>query len=149
MRTSDLIGAWTLESFIGRSSAGEERRPFGDDPVGHILYAASGHMAVVMARRDRPRFASGDFAGGTDAEIRKAYAGLEAYTGTFALDAAAGTVTHHLEVARYPNWEGVAQLRHARLVGDRLELSTPPIRAGGRDWVYSLVWRRAAAAPAG
>lgn len=149
MQASDLIGAWTVESFVGRSSSGEERRPFGDDPVGHILYSASGHMAVVMARRGRPHFASSDFAGGTDAEIRKAYAGLEAYTGTFSVDAAAGTVTHQLEVARYPNWDGVAQLRYARQVGDRLELSTPPMRAGGRDWVYTLVWRRAAPAATG
>ena len=47
---------------------------------------------------DRPAFAGSDRLGGTDAEVRSAFEGYHAYFGRFMVDAAAGTVTHHIEV---------------------------------------------------
>jgi hypothetical protein len=143
MNVEDLIGTWMLETFNGRSSAGAERRPFGDKPHGQLVYSADGYMSVVLSRDDRPRFAATDFAGGSAEEIRKAYAGFEAYAGRFELDAARGVVKHHLAVCRYPNWEGGTQVRQARIEGDRLHLATPPMPVRGDQWVYTLTWRRA------
>jgi hypothetical protein len=91
----------------------------------------------------RPKFASGDLRGGTAEEIGRAFLGFEAYAGPFELDAASGTVTHHAEVARFPNWEGTAQVRYARLVDGKLFLDTPPMPALGEDWIVSLSWHRA------
>ncbi len=59
------------------------------------------------------------------------------------LDAAAGTVTHHIIAARFPNWEGTSQVRHVELDADRLEIRSQPILVEGTTWTFSLVWERA------
>jgi hypothetical protein len=41
------------------------------------------------------------------------------------VDAAAGTVTHHVEGAWFPNFEGGDVVRACHLDGDRLELGGP------------------------
>ena len=143
MNVADLIGTWNLETFTARNSSGEERQGYGDAPRGQLIYTADGYMSVVLSRGDRAHFANDDLAGGSAEEIRKAYVGMEAYAGPFELDSARGIVTHHLTVCRYPNWEGGKQVRHARLDGDRLLLSTPPMTVRGAAWVYTITWRRA------
>lgn len=57
------------------------------------------------------------------------FEGLDAYAGTYEFDEVTGTVTHYATVARFPNWEGTAQVRYAKLVAGILHLSTPPIKS--------------------
>lgn len=142
MSHPDLAGTWSLLSFTAKSSAGDERHPHGTSPLGQLIYTADGDMSVVLSRSNRPKFASSDLVGGTPEEIRQAFEGLEAYAGTYEVDAARGTVVHRLAVCRFPNWEGGAQLRHFALDGNRLLLSTPPMTARGAEWVYTLTWQR-------
>src|SRR4051794_26639438 len=144
MRSEDLLGTWSLESFVARSPTSEVF-PLGPSPHGLITYSSTGYMAAVLMASDRPKFASGDFRGGTLEEIRQAFEGFDAYAGQYELDEEQGTVTHHAEVARFPNWEGTSQLRYARLIDGCLHLSTPPMLAKGQQWVSTLVWRRAGA----
>ena len=51
---------------------------------------------------------------------------------------------HHIEVARFPNWEHTTQVRHAKLVENKLQLSSPQIFALGKVWVTTLTWHRLA-----
>ncbi|MCK9284356.1 MAG: lipocalin-like domain-containing protein [Rhodocyclaceae bacterium] len=139
---AELIGTWTLVSYVASGSGGEERYPHGRMPQGQLIYTAEGDMAVMLMRRGRPKFAADDLVGGSADELRSAFEGFEAYTGTFDVDSVAGCVRHHLDVCRFPNWEGGTQLRHFKLSGERLELSTPPITARGREWIYTLLWQR-------
>lgn len=143
MTDHKLVGTWMLESFEGRSSSGKERSSYGSNPVGQLIYTSDGHMSAVLSRRNRPKFASEDLVGGTTEELKFAFEGFEAYAGTYKIDVKGGTVTHRLEVCRYPNWEGSSQLRHFTLTDDRLLLSTPPMIARGLEWVYTISWRRA------
>jgi hypothetical protein len=143
MHIEDLLGVWSLESCIAKSADGAEMLPFGESPRGMLIYTASRRMSAVLMRRGRPRFGSGDLRGGTPEEIGEAFHGFDAYAGTFELDAPSGTLVHHAEVARFPNWEDRAQTRFARLVDGKLYLDTPPLPVFGQDWVVSLVWRRA------
>ena len=97
---------------------------------------------------DRPRFASGDRARGTDAEIRAAFIGSFAYYGTYEVSAAQDRITHHVAGASFPNWAGTDLVRGYRLERDsagrdRLLLTTPPTTVGGRRLATRLVWRRA------
>ena len=78
----------------------------------------------------------------TDAEVRAAYDGYLAYWGTFDLDAARGTVTHHVRGSLYPNWVGQDQVRAYSLEGRRLTLRTPPMKQRGREVVGLLTWER-------
>jgi hypothetical protein len=92
---------------------------------------------------ERPQFAAGDLTRGSDAEVRAAMAGYIAYYGTYTLDLSRGVVTHHVQGALFPNWVGGDQVRHFRLDGDRLTITTPPIRIAGEESTTALVWERA------
>jgi hypothetical protein len=98
-------------------------------------------MSVMMMRLGRPPFASGDLRRGTDAEVRVAFDGFISYFGTYTIDSAKHTITHHLQGASYPNWVGGDQVRQYKLDGTtwRLEFTCGPSSAP-RDrspWVTS------------
>lgn len=136
-----LVGTWRLVSFESRS-AGEIRYPMGRAAAGQLNYDEMGNVSAHIMDPSRPAFASGDRAAGTDDEVRKAFVGYLAYYGTYDLDETKRTVTHHITGASFPNWIGVDQVRLYRLDGDRLTITTPPIRAGGEDLITVLVWER-------
>ncbi len=100
-------------------------------------------MSAIVARADMAAFASDDLRSGTDAEVRAAFEGFLGYFGTYSVDWAAGTVTHHVRSASFPNWAGTEQVRYFRAEGRRLALSAPPIGVGGRQVTATLVWERA------
>ena len=67
-----------------------------------------------------------------------------AYAGTFEVNEAAGTVTHHMAVSLFPGWVGDGQVRVVELDGDRLVLrSAAPLMSGGRLVTMRLSWERA------
>jgi len=90
----------------------------------------------------RHAFASDDSGSGTDAEVRAAFEGHTSYFGTYTIDPSAGTVTHHVRGASYPNWMGHDQTRRYRFDGSHLVLSTPPILFHGESLEYILTWER-------
>jgi len=139
---SALVGAWHLVSFESRTTGGEIRHPLGRAPTGQLIYDADGHMSAHLMDPERPRFAAGDLTQGSDAEVRAAMAGYIAYYGTYTLEQSRGVVTHHVQGALFPNWVGGDQVRHFRMDGDRLTISTPTIRIGSEDSTTVLVWER-------
>lgn len=138
----ELVGRWRLVSCESRDSARVILYPFGEHPVGQILYDARGNMWTVLMKPERPRFASEDRRRGTDAEVRAAFEGFDAYFGTYSVDTAKGTVTHHVTGAAYPNWVGGDQLRYYKLERTQLVLSTPPFQLGGQLLTTVCVWQR-------
>jgi hypothetical protein len=143
MTREKFIGAWKLVSAEYRRKDGGVIEYLGEKPLGMLVYTADGHMSVHLERRDRPMFATDDRLGGTPEEIRAAFQGYLGYYGTFAVDEAQGTVTHHLEACSFPNWNGVDQKRFYQLAGDHLMLRTPPLLIKGEQVEGHLVWRRA------
>ena len=138
-----LVGSYRLESWeVRRPDDGTTFHPMGSEPVGRISYDADGHMAVQVMRPGRTEFTSGDLFDASTDELEEAWAGFVAYAGSWSLDVDAGTVTHDIEISSFPNWVGDQQVRFIALDGDRLELSTAPIRLGGGETVSSLVWHR-------
>ena len=145
---SSVVGTWELVAFESRDSAsGAIAHPLGPHPRGILVYDGR-RVAAQLLDPDRPRFASGDRARGTDAEIRAAFAGSFAYYGTYEVSAAEGRITHHVEGASFPNWMGTDLVREFRVERDaaghdQLILTTPPMTVGGRRLATTLVWRRA------
>ena len=139
---ANLVGTWRLVSYESRETAGAVQYPLGQGVIGQLWYDARGHMSAMLMKPDRPPFASQDLRRGTDAEIRAAFDGFIAYFGTYTVDPAKRTVTHHVRGASYPNWVGGDQVRYYKLEGARLVLSTPPIQIGGRPFETILVWER-------
>jgi Lipocalin-like domain len=139
---SSLVGTWRLVSYEARDSKGKLHYPLGERVSGLLVYDAGGNMSAHVMRNDRRPFATNDAARGTDSEVRAAFEGHDAYFGTYTIDQATQTVTHHVRGASYPNWIGSDQLRHFKFDGPRLLLSTPPIVFGGQSLVYTLTWER-------
>ena len=138
----DFVGTWWLVSFEARASSGEARCPLGQDVVGQLFYDVDGNMSAHVMRVARPAFAPDDPSSGTDAEVRAAFEGHVSYFGTYVVDPAARTVTHHVRGASYPNWIGHDQIRYYHIDGPHLVLSTPPILDGGEALEYILTWER-------
>ena len=102
------------------------------------MYDAGGNMSAHVMRNDRSLFAANDPSRGTDAEVRAAFDGHASYFGTYTIDEATQTVTHHVRGAWYSNWIGNDQLRQFKFNGSRLVLSEMfPLVSDGQslDWV--------------
>ncbi len=139
---SPLIGTWNLLSFESQSDTGDVSHPFGDDARGQLMYDSLGRMSVVLARADRGQFVSGDPARGAPEEIKAAFEGFSAYYGTYDVDEALGTVTHHVEANLFPNWAGTDQRRFFTLTGRRLTLRAPPMLNDGQTVTLTAVWEQ-------
>ena len=142
-----IVGTWELLTFESRDSAGTITHPLGRQPKGILIYDRAHRVIAQLFNPDRPRFASGDRATGTDAEVRAAFNGAFAYYGRYVLDTARGIVTHHVEGASFPNWIGTDLVREYRLDRDlarrdRLTITTRPQLVAGHRIVTVLVWRR-------
>ena len=127
-----FIGTWRLISIQADSLGGLAR--LGEQPTGYIYYDATGHMAAqIQPDRKRPSWTAGKPL--TSAEALEALTGYTAYFGTYKVDPAAHTVTHHREGAL--NFDVVDYVRRYEfLAGDRIALM-PVDRPG-----YRLVWER-------
>lgn len=137
-----FIGVWELVSWTARQSDGQQVYPYGTDAIGQLLYDAGGNVMVEIMKRDRPLFASNDFLHGTTEEITAAYNGFMAYSGTYDIDPAAGTVTHHVRIGSFPNWVGHDQVRHYTFRGNLLILKSPTMGTAQHE----LTWKRAKSA---
>jgi|ERR1039457_3441161 hypothetical protein len=115
-----FIGTWRLVSYESQDDAGGVHYPMGRKVVGRLTYDKQGNMSALVSRADVSPFASGDFRGATEAEVRAAFDGFVAYFGTYTFNQSADVVTHHVESASFPNWTGTEQIRYVKAEGQRL-----------------------------
>jgi hypothetical protein len=112
-----LLGAWR---YVGtRINGGNWDR--GANPKGMIYYGPHGEMAVQIAP-DVKRTRAG--AAITPGEALTAVKDYIAYFGTYTVDEAAGTVTHHRHDSLQPG-DKSDLVRRYELDGDRLVLRAP------------------------
>ena len=109
-----LIGAWSLVSWRAVSPDGSISHPYGERPIGQIIYQSEGRMSACLMRRQRARFASENRFDATPAEREAAYRDFLSYFGSFTVQETDGTVTHHVEGATFPNWSGTELVRTFR-----------------------------------
>jgi hypothetical protein len=137
-----IVGTWKLVSYVGEDVAsGNKTDVMGPHPSGYIEYGRDGRMIVIIVGTDRKKPAASV---ATPAEALSLLTSLLAYAGTYTLDTAAHTVTHHIEVSWDQTRTGESHLRTYRFEGDRLTLTTLPSRdpATGRPSVRTVVWER-------
>jgi len=116
-----LVGTWRVVRYVDTDASGKVTYPFGEKPSGYFVYDPTGHLSVqIMRTPARPRFAAGDDAKGTDAEVRAAYDGYVAYFGTYRVDERRSIVTHVVEGSLNPSYTGTDQPRPFKLHGDVL-----------------------------
>ena len=135
--SAPFIGAWRLRSYQLRLASGEVTEPFGDRPMGRLLYETNGQMsAQVIASAPAP-FVNSDPADATAEESDRAWRNYVGYWGKFTVNTEARTVVHHVEGAWFPNWIGQDQVRSFRFEDNRLTLE-----ADSPAWHAKLVWER-------
>jgi len=139
-----IVGAWRLVSVEGQPPG---LPGFYDHPTGLIVYDASGMMSVQIANRGGRRGFTGGLGAGTQAEKASAFDSYFSYYGTYAVDEAAGTVTHDVQDSSYPDLRGRHHVRWLEFQGsDRMVLIPREDGKGGtvarKDATYRLVWER-------
>lgn len=137
-----ILGPWLLVKMVATNEDGEVIYPFGESPAGMIMYDASGYMSYTAMRSGRPKFASGDLAGGTPEEKKTAFEGFDAYCGTYDLDLEERVIIHHVETSKFPNWEGSEQLRYFRVSENQLIVDAPAIHIQDKEWVIQVTFAR-------
>ena len=134
-----IAGTWSLVSL--EVEQGENRiAVFGTDPRGIQIMTPNGRFAVITTRSELPLYASNNRMQGTDEEYRVIGQGANASYGRYTIDEAAGTITFHVEVSTFPNWEGQNQVRSFTLEGDEWRYLNPSPTIG--DGKVHVVWRR-------
>ncbi len=122
LRNRRFLGAWKLVSFESRLPDGSLVRPWGNDPIGIVIWDETGHMSAQLGPRDPA------------AGVYVAY-----YDTLDAQDVPEGTLVHHVEGASPPRLRS-DQVRQFRFLSDdEMTLSPPP---GPDGAVGTLLWRR-------
>jgi len=137
----DLVGTWRLRSWESREEDGSMLRPFGEEPVGYVVYTADGRMITTISKTGRAAI-GGDVLGGPAEARAAAFASFISYSGTFRVEG--NDVIHSVEISLFPDWVGGEQRRHVQLSEDRnrLTLSTDPMPSAGRVSRHHLSWDR-------
>jgi hypothetical protein len=141
---SQLVGHWRLvgtEQLVDGQPVGASGAAGSPADVGMISYTADGHMQAQLTRSQRPRVRAADAA----PEQRRELARYTAYFGTFTVDEATRTVTHHRDGTFGPGARDF--VRTAELTGTRLVLTTPPTVVDGKRRNARIIWERLPAAP--
>jgi hypothetical protein len=133
MSKSELTGTWKFLSMALKADTGKTVHPYGKHLFGILIYTSNGYMSALLMDPDRKKFASDDLKTGTADEIKQAYDKFDAYCGTYTIDEEKGTVTHHVEGAKFPNWAGTDQVRYFELKGDRLYIRAT-LKVKGDNW---------------
>ncbi len=144
----DLLGCWQLESWaIGYSDREDFTYPYGEEPVGLLLYTNDGWMSASIARPERAALPEDVSYRKLSDEVKAgAFTSYFHYAGRYRV--ADGDVVHQVTQSLNPNFPGTEQLRHAELDGQTLVLSGKD-QVGGATRFHSLVWHRADATPEG
>ena len=140
---AQLVGTWNLVSIEDTMTDGrvQQSKQFGAHPHGFIMYEPDGYMCATIVNGDRPAWK--DQSKPTDAEKIEYFDTLIAYCGSYQLDSATSTVTHHPEIAWTPAYVGSAQPRPFKLEANSLIITATK---GISDPVIAkrtLIWQRA------
>jgi hypothetical protein len=141
------LGTWQLLSRTDSSAAGVQPGdgPLGADPIAWIIYDSRGHVAAQLMARDRTKAATlTPTAAPPDPNNSSASGGYDAYFGTYEVDVAQHTITHHLLAALSPGDVGRTLKRTFFIRGDTLLIAFDTRRVDGTPVTRRVVWRRVA-----
>jgi hypothetical protein len=135
--STPFIGAWTLISYELALASGIVEKPFGEHPLGRLLYLENGQMSAQLAASGRDPLTNTEPEDATPEEASRAWRNYAGYWGTFTVDTEAAIVIHSVDGAWFPNWIGQKQIRRYRFSGNTLTLE-----ADSPAWHATLIWRR-------
>jgi len=142
-KAPDVVGTWRLVSVETILPNGQISTAWmGKAPTGLLMYQPNGLMAVQIMRDPKPTFSVGSRRQATPEELKSAYFGYYAYWGKYTVSARERTVTHHVTASLWPEEVGITSKRFYALDGQRLVLTTRPIKHEGGYQTNRLTWER-------
>lgn len=140
---SQLVGTWRLISRVVTKGDGTVVRDagLGAAPTGYLIYDSSGHVAAQMMKTDRPAVIDCSLSTAAPSNNSQSVNGYDAYFGTYTVDQANHTVTHHLEGALAAADVGKSLVRHFQASADKLALIVHTSSPQGEQ-IRTLNWER-------
>jgi hypothetical protein len=140
--SNEIIGTWKMISWVSLDEDGHETDFFGESPTGILMYDSNGYMNAQLMKSGRSNFNCDSLFGGSVEENSTAYLSYAAYFGKY-YEKAPGELCHVVEGSLFPNWVGGYETRFAKIEGEYLYLSTPPvIMEGNKRIVFRVKWQR-------
>lgn len=134
-----LVGTWTYVSVDTVNPDGSRVPMYGPNPQGLASFDSNGHYILLTARTGQPKFASNNRMEGTSEEYKAVVQGMIAHFGRYTVNEADKTITFHIEISTFPNWNGIEQKRPVTVKGDELKWTTP----GSSGGMAEVVLKRA------
>ena len=141
---AQLVGTWKLISRTVKLEGGTavQDQGLGSAPKGYLMYDSAGHMAVQLMRADRPlAIDCGTSSSAASDNSPQIFSGYEAYFGTYTVDEAGRTVTHHLEGALTAADVGRNLVRQFQISGDQLTIVVRTSSPREKQ-IRTLTWER-------
>jgi hypothetical protein len=136
---SAVVGAWKLESFDILEKGGKRSPRYGADPVGYLMYSASGRVSAILSARDRHKLVPPPATiSESDLACIESIRPFLAYAGTYRIRG--NRVFHTVETSVFTNLVGTTLEREFSIAGDILTIRTLPPEIWGSG--NELTWRR-------
>ena len=134
-----LVGTWTYVSVDTVHPDGSRMPMYGPNPQGLASFDSNGRYILLTARSGQPKFASNNRTEGTPEEYKTVVQGMIAHFGRYTVNETDKTITFHIEISTFPNWNGIEQKRPFSITGDELKWTT----AGSSGGMAEVVLKRA------
>ena len=132
-------GAQTIKSVAGTYTV-ISIPAYGDNARGMMVLDANGHYSIVAGRTTLPKFAANSRVKGTAEENKAVIDGSIAHFGTYTIDDGGKSITFHIKMSTFPNWDGTSAKRALKMAGDQLTYTVTVPSAGGPP--NDVVWKR-------
>jgi hypothetical protein len=129
---------WTLLKCVSYQTDGTVTFPYGEHPVGQLLYDRKGNMMVEIMKPGIKKFVQSNLLQGVPDEVLPAYYGFIGYYGSYKVLSDSNFVIHHIKACSFPNWVDEDQKRYYEFRNDHLILKTSLIGSAR----YELTWQK-------
>lgn len=134
-----LVGTWTFVAAVNTRPDGTKFDPWGGKAEGLQMFDSNGHFSWQVIRHDIPKLVSNNRLQGTADEFKAVAQGVLSAFGTYSLDDSGKTLTQHIKISSFPNFNDANRIWDIALTGDELTIGSQAGAAGGAN---ELKWKR-------
>ncbi|MBO9732631.1 MAG: lipocalin-like domain-containing protein [Chitinophaga sp.] len=136
-----LWGTWSLVSVENIHTDGSKISPYGEHPVGMLIFTNTGSYAIQILKANRSKVLANDKDKATAEENAALVRGNNSHFGTYTVDESKQVIEFHVQHAFYPNWEGITQVRTYSLENNLLTYTVTTPTNGGAA-IAKVVWKK-------
>ena len=134
-----LSAAPSMKSVAGTYSV-VKVEAYGDNARGQLILTPDGRYSLVLGRATLPKYAAGSRTKGTPEEMKAVIDGSIAHVGRYSIGDGGKSITFHIDMSTFPNWDGTTAKRALKVEGDKLTYTVTTPSAGGPP--NDVVWKR-------